>query len=63
MCISSVCVGGGGSRESPTQQGQLEKSSRALWNSMSLTNGNISVSTDKNWEIVTDIRMLPCINR
>lgn len=63
MCISSVCVGGGGSRESPTQQGQLEKSSMALWNSMSLTNGNISVSTDKNWEIVTDIRMLPCINR
>ena len=63
MCISSVCVGSGGSRESPTQQGQLEKSSRALWNSMSLTNGNISVSTDKNWEIVTDIRMLPCINR
>ena len=63
MCISSVCVGGGGSRESPTQQGQLEKSSMALWNSMSLINGNISVSTDKNWEIVTDIRMLPCINR
>lgn len=63
MCISGVCVGGGGSRESPTQQGQLEKSSMALWNSISLTNGNVSVSTDKNWEIVTDIRIVPCIDR
>lgn len=40
-------MGDGGSGENPTQQGELEKSSTALCNPISLTDGNPRSSTDK----------------